>query len=63
MQNDDITMNDQNLGEDHHDQKTFSHARQHMAGASLHQEMAANKSVMPFKSSDNNEIQDKKTQQ
>jgi len=32
-----------------------------MAGASLHQEMAANKSVMPFKSSDNNGIQDKKT--
>jgi len=32
-----------------------------MAGASLHQEMAATESVMPFKSSNNNEIQDKKT--
>jgi hypothetical protein len=32
-----------------------------MAGASLHQEIAATESVMPFKCSDNNEIQDKKT--
>jgi len=32
-----------------------------MAGASLHQEMGASESVMPFKNSDNNEIQDKKT--